>query len=168
LIPQFRDGDDSDSSHDDLGFSSVRKTWDQVHRYDDHLFFGTYNSDIDLSPLHPSSIQIVRLFQIFVENVNPILKLVHVPTLQARIIEAAANPRVIVRELEALMFSIYCMSITTLTDAECQSMFESPKQTLRAAYQFGCQQAIAKCEFLRTSDRDCLTALYLYLVQPPL
>lgn len=34
-------------------------------------------------------------------------------------------------------------------------------------YQFGCQQALSNCGFLRSSDRDCLTALYLYLVILP-
>lgn len=31
-------------------------------------------------------------------------------------------------------------------------------------YQFGCQQALLNCGVLQSSDRDCLTALYLYLV----
>lgn len=31
-------------------------------------------------------------------------------------------------------------------------------------YQFGCQQALLNCGVLQCSDRDCLTALYLYLV----
>jgi hypothetical protein len=62
------------------------------------------------------------------------------------------------------MFSIYSMSVLTLTVEDCQSMFGSSKEDLLTKYQFGCQQALLNAGFLRTSDRDCLTALLLYLV----
>ena len=62
------------------------------------------------------------------------------------------------------MFSIYCMSILSLIVEDCQTMFGSSKEDLLMRYQFGCQQALLNCGFLRSSDRDCLTALYLYLV----
>jgi hypothetical protein len=62
------------------------------------------------------------------------------------------------------MFSIYCMSVSSLTDDDCQTMFGSSKADLSTRYQFGCQQALSNCGFLRSNDRDCLTALYLYLV----
>lgn len=91
-------------------------------------------------------------------------KITHTPELQARIIEAASNPGSVGRELEALMFSIYCMAVTSLRHDQCQNLFGSAKDSLLTGYQFACQQALAKCEFLRTRDRDCLTALYLYLV----
>ena len=161
----FRDGDDEDSDeYDNLQYASVRKTWDQMHPYSDQLFFGAANISLDLSPLQPSSIQIIQLFQIYQDNVNPLLKLTHTPTLQGRIIEAASNTQGIGRELEALMFAIYCMAITSLTEEQCQGMFNTTKSSLLTGFQFGCQQALAKCEFLRTINRDCLTALYLYLV----
>ena len=162
----FRDGDDEDSDeHDGFQYAFVRKTWDHVHAYSDHLFFGAAgNSNLDLSPLHPGSIQIIQLFQIYLDNVNPLLKLTHTQSSQGRIIEAASNTLHIGRELEALMFAIYCMAITSMTDMQCQTMFNSTKTNLLTGYQFACQQALAKSEFLRTINRDCLTALYLYLV----
>lgn len=165
IMLQFRDdGEDSEDDADNLQYTAVRKTWDQVHAYSDPMFFGSQNADLDLSPLHPSSIQIIRLFQIYLDNVNPLLKVTHMPTVQGRIIEAAANPVNIDRDLEALMFSFYCMAVTSLTDQECVNMFGSPRKDLLTGYQFACQQALAKCEFLRTSSRDCLTAMFLYLV----
>lgn len=66
--------------------------------------------------------------------------------------------------LEALMFGIYCMSVLSLDEENLQNMFDSSKEDLLKKYQFGCQQALLNCGFLRSSDRDCLTALYLYLV----
>ena len=95
---------------------------------------------------------------------NPLLKVTHTPSLQGRIIEAASNVEDVEPALEALMFSIYCTSVLSLTVEDCQVILGSSKEDLSVRYQFGCQQALSKCGFLRTNDRDCLTALYLYLV----
>lgn len=56
------------------------------------------------------------------------------------------------------------MSIISLAVDDCQTMFGSSKVDLLTRYQFGCQQALLNCGFLRSDDRNCLTALYLYLV----
>jgi hypothetical protein len=141
-----------------------KKAWLQLCGNSDHLLFGSRNTAVDISTLHPNPVQIFRLWQLYLENVNPLLKVTHTPSLQARIIEAAGNISKISPTLEALMFSIYCMSIQNLTIGDCQDMFGSSKVDLLTRYQFGCQQGLLNCGFLRCDDRDCLTALYLYLV----
>ena len=155
---------DSDSSHDDVREIEIKKAWDQSVESDEHLLFGSLRTTVNLSTLHPDPVQIFRLWQIYLDNVNPLLKVTHTPSLQGRIIEAASNIKTINPTLEALMFSIYCMSVLSLMVEDCQTMFGSSKEELLMRYQFGCQQALLNCGFLRSSDRDCLTALYLYLV----
>ena len=142
----------------------MKKAWDQLYENDDHLLFGSRKTAVDISSLHPEPVQIFRLWQLYLENVNPLLKVTHSPSLQGRIIEAASNVLNIKPTLEALMFSIYCMSILSLTVDDCRAIFGSSKVDLLTRYQFGCQQALLNCGFLRCGDRDCLTALYLYLV----
>jgi len=100
--------------------------------------------------------------QTYLDDINPLLKVTHTPSLQGRIIEAASNVTNIDPNLEALMFSIYSMAITVVDD--CQAIFGSSKEDLLTRFQFGCQQALLNSKFLQSSDRDCLTALYLYLV----
>lgn len=114
--------------------------------------------------LHPEPVQIFQLWQLYLDNVNPLLKVTHSPNLQGRIIEAAGNVLNIKPELEALMFSIYCTAIMSITDDECLMTFGLPRAELMATYQFGCQQALLNSRFLRCTSRDCLIALYLYLV----
>lgn len=99
-------------------------------------------------------------------NVNPLLKVTHIPTLQGRIIEAASNVTNIDPSLEALMFSIYCTAVISITSEDCPIVFGSSKDDLLSKYRLGCQQALWRCRFLQTNDRDCLTALILYLVSP--
>ena len=144
--------------------TSVKEAWDQSVVDDDHLLFGSRRASIDLSTLHPDPVQIFRLWQIYLDNVNPLLKVTHTPSLQGRIIEAASSITNISPTLEALMFSIYCTSIESLIQQDCQIMFGSSKEDLSTRYRFGCQQALFNCSFLRSSDRYCLTALHLYLV----
>jgi hypothetical protein len=119
-----------------------------------------------LSTYHPPPVQIFRFWQIFLDNVNPLIKVVHASSMQGRIVEAVGNLEGLNPNLEALMFSIYCMSISSITEVDCQIIFGSPKEELLAKYQSGCQQALLNCEFLRTTDLNCLVSLYLYIVSP--
>ncbi|KAK9319080.1 C6 zinc finger domain protein [Lipomyces orientalis] len=162
------DDDDNDSGflhdNDDVREDVIKKAWDQVYESESHLLFGSPKTNVDLSTLHPEQVQIFRLWQIYLENVNPLLKVTHTPTLQARIIDAVSDVANMSPTLEALIFSIYCVSILSLAEDECRTLFGSPRKDLLTSYQFGCRQALLNCRVLRSSDRDCLIALYLYLV----
>ena len=142
----------------------VNNAWDQPSHNDALLLFGSCISTTHISTLHPDPVNIFRLWQIYLDNVNPLFKVTHTPSLQGRIIEAASDITNINPTLEALMFSIYCTSILSLTPEGCQATFNASKEDLLMSYQSGCQQALLRCGFLRSSDRNCLTALYLYLV----
>ncbi|TVY90320.1 Aurofusarin cluster transcription factor [Lachnellula willkommii] len=155
-------GNDSDSSQEDMRGVFFQKGWVQLYGDNDHLLFGSQNGNIDLSTLHPDPVQIFRLWQIYLDNVNPLLKVTHTLSLQGRIIEAVSNLATISPTLEALLFSIYCMAVSLIED-DCQAIFGSSQEDLLTRFQFGCQQALLNCGFLRTNDRDCLTALFLYL-----
>ncbi|KAH0170793.1 hypothetical protein KCU67_g2474, partial [Aureobasidium melanogenum] len=161
-----REDDDSENETDDLRDVAGKKTWDQMYKNTtDFLFFGSLIPDLDLTVLHPPDhVQIFKLWQVYLDNVDPLLKVTHTPTLQVRLIDATGNLSDIDPSLEALMFGVYCVAIMSLTDMECLDLFASERDGLLQRYRFGCQQALLKCGFLQTDDRDCLTALFLYLV----
>lgn len=137
---------------------------DQIYGKNDHFLFGVRHTPTILSTLHPEPVQIFRLWQIYLDNIDPLLKVTHTPTLQGRIIEAASNVSNVNSTLEALMFSIYAIAVMSLTVDECQNIFNSPRDELLGIYQYACQQALLNCGYLRTSDRECLTAFYLFLL----
>jgi len=152
------------SSHDAMSDTGVRNAWDQVFPDNDNLLFGSRRTAVELFTLHPEPVQMFKLWQTYLNNIDPLLKVTHTPSLQERIIEAADDLADISPVLEALMFSIYSVVIMSLTVDECQNTFGSSKGDLLARYQFGCQQGLLNCSYLRTSDRECLTAFYLFLV----
>lgn len=118
-----------------------------------------------LLAFHPNPIQIFKLWQIYLDKINPLLKITHTPTLQGRVIEAAGDLTTVPPDLEALMFGIYSITLMTLNDEDCQAMFSSRREEMAHKFRTGCQQALWQSQFLRTESRDCLTAFCLYLVR---
>ncbi|KAK6445709.1 hypothetical protein FP744_10001958 [Trichoderma asperellum] len=163
---RFRDRTDGDSSDDEVRGVVFKRAWDQEIADDAHLLFGFgwHQTIVDIHTLHPQPFQIFQLWQVYLDNVDPLLKITHTHTLQKRLIAAATNLITITPELEALMFGIYCMAISSLTENECRAMFASSKVDLLSRFQLGCQQALLNSRFMRSTNRDCLTALCLYLI----
>lgn len=131
----------------------------------DNLLLGAQDTAVDLAALHPEPVHMFQLWQTYLDNANPVLKVTHTPTLQTRIIEAAGNLGGMAPEMEALLFSIYCMATFSLAPDACEAKFGLSRDHLLARYQSGCRQALLNCGYLHTRDRDCLTALHLYLVR---
>lgn len=110
-------------------------------------------------------VQIFKLWQIYLEHVDPLLKVTHTPTLQPRIINSVSDLAGTDPALQALIFSICCMALKTIDENECQAMFQKPISEVLDQYQAFCRQALMKADMWRTTDLDCLTAQYLYLVR---
>ncbi|KAH8204415.1 hypothetical protein TruAng_001466 [Truncatella angustata] len=89
--------------------AGIRKAWNRTfsNKDSEHLLLGSSPSNVDLATLHPEQAKVFKLWQIYLDNVDPILKVTHSPTLQARIIDALGDITAIDSALEALMFSIY-------------------------------------------------------------
>ncbi|KAL8774414.1 MAG: hypothetical protein Q9194_004040 [Teloschistes cf. exilis] len=131
----FRDPDnDSDSSNDDIRGTQISKAYDQSSApNEENLLFASRSMNVDLSTLHPNPVHIFRLWQTYLDNVNPLFKVTHTPSLQPRIIEAASNITNIDPTLEALIFSL----------------------TIRIAHRIGIQSesTLAQCTILEAEMR---------------
>ncbi|KAK9237849.1 fungal-specific transcription factor domain-containing protein [Lipomyces kononenkoae] len=113
---------------------------------------------------HPEPVQIFRLWQAFVDNVNPLVKILHVPTVQQLIVEASGSLENISASMEALMFAIYHSSLVSLRNEDCESIMGEARATLLARYSTATQQALTNAGVLRTSNLMVLQALLLYLL----
>jgi hypothetical protein len=94
------------------------------------LIFGTPLSGIDLSLFHPPPAQIFKLWQLYLDNVDPLLKVTHTPTLQSRIIDAISDLSSVGSALNCLLFAIYCIAVLTLQRGESESWFGMSKEDL--------------------------------------
>ncbi|KAJ5538102.1 hypothetical protein N7494_007581 [Penicillium frequentans] len=117
-----------------------------------------------LTEPHPEPLHIFKLWQTFLENVNPLIKIVHTPTLQPQILEATGDLPRVGKELEALMFAIYCIALGSLQADEVERSFGESKKKLLSRYRQGAQLALSKASILRTSNLMVLQAFLLYLL----
>jgi hypothetical protein len=113
---------------------------------------------------HPEPRHIFRLWQIFVENVNPLIKILHVPTFQQRIFEVSWNIPSISRPTQAIMFSVYTLAITSLSPSDCRKLFDQDKEILLEEYRRSTMQSLIAAELLSTRDLEVLQAFVLFLV----
>ncbi|RAQ53768.1 hypothetical protein AFGD_006808 [Aspergillus flavus] len=127
------------------------------------LLFGAASTP-NLSGLHPNPVHIFKLWQTFLENVNPLTKIIHVPTLQPHILNASGNIDSMPSELEALMFTIYCAAIRSLSDEEVLQGFGKSRTALLAQYQQASQSALIKAGLLKTSNMVVLQAFVIFIL----
>ncbi|KAI1073758.1 hypothetical protein F5B20DRAFT_586954 [Whalleya microplaca] len=151
------------SDEEDVG-SSINHAYDKMYDNADGFPFVVGGQYVSVTAEHPPAFQILQLWQIYLNNVNPILKLTHTPTLQERIIEAGRALDRVSRGLEALMFSIYLMAITSLDDNEVDATFDESRPVLLSRYYRAAQQALLNAGFMRTPDLTLLQAYLLYLL----
>ena len=93
---------------------------------DHHAFiFGYRSSDVDLRPLHPLPSQIPYIWQVYLENVDNAVKIVHIPTMQKLVRTTQSNLNTLTPATETLMFAIYYAAVTSLDEDEvCHAIFE--------------------------------------------
>lgn len=118
----------------------------------------------DLSSLHPPAVQIFRLWQTFLVNVNPLVKMFHAPTVQQTILDASGDLENVPRHTEALMFAIYFLAVSSLRNEDCEAMFRENRTTLLSRYAHGTQQALINSKFLKSLNIFTLQALVLFLL----
>lgn len=113
---------------------------------------------------HPPPERIQQLWQIFIENVDPLTKIVHVPSLRPAIQKAASNIKTIPRSFEALMFAIYSAAVMSLNDDDCKQKLYEPRKTLLSRYISATKAALSRAKFMGTISLVVLQALVLYLL----
>lgn len=153
---------DSEGSDEDSSPGAVHPYPDQV---DHHGFVLGYSStNVDLRKMHPLPSQIPFLWQVYQENVEPLVKILHVPSMNKTIRALRSNMHDISPGVEALMFSIYYASITSMEDEEVRVNFGTEKGELIQRYRFATEQALAKANFLVTSELIVLQAFTIFLI----
>lgn len=118
--------------------------------------------------LHPTTDNIFKLWQVFLDNFNPMTKIVHYPSLQEQLVKATTDLENIPKGLEAMMFTIYNCAVSSLDESECEKMFGEARKSLLSRYRHGTRRALARARFLGTADLMVLQAFVLYVVWQPL
>lgn len=120
----------------------------------------------ELRLLHPSPDQMLLLCDIYGSHVEPMFKLMHMPTLRKLVSSASSNIHEIPfgNYVEPLLFSMYYAAITALTPEECLQFFQDGRESLLAKYRSGAETALANADLMNTIELGTIQALAIFLV----
>lgn len=130
---------------------------------DDGLAYDLDAKMVTIRSPHPTPELINRLWKTFCENVHPLTKVIHAPSLQLAIERAAINLERIPRGFEALMFAIYSMAVVSLTGDECKDMLGQSRGVLLPRYVSATKAALSRARFMSTTSLVVLQAFVLHL-----
>ncbi|KAJ8132353.1 hypothetical protein O1611_g1268 [Lasiodiplodia mahajangana] len=111
----------------------------------------------------PLPSQVSYIWEIFVENIDPFIKVLHVPSISKAIKEAKGKFSQMARGMEALMFAISLAAVTSLREDEVEENFGEDRQTLLARLRLGTEQALSRAGVLNTTDISTVQAFIIYL-----
>lgn len=132
------------------------------------LLFSTIRDVINLRDFHPPPMQAFMLWQTFLQNVNPLSKVIHAPLIQPQVLEASKDFGSVSKPATALLFAIYAAAVMSLKEEDCQAQLNSSKTVLLSRYFSAAQQALAAASFMKSRNIVTLQAFVVFLVWHPL
>ena len=128
-------------------------------------FIFSFSSNLGtLRAFHPSPARISTFWGIFKENVDPVVKMFHVPTKEKVFELASQNLDHLNKSTESLLFAIYLAVVTSLSNDQCRALLSEEKDAALKKYRFATEQALARVGFLDTQDLIVLQAFTLFLI----
>ena len=111
--------------------------------------------------MHPTPLQKQFYWSIFCERVDPLIKVLHKPTVEM-ILEI--DFRTLDKSMIALHFAIYFSAVTSLTDDEVLTNVHLDRAEVIKTYKFAVEQALVNANLFETQEIVTLQAFALYLL----
>lgn len=126
--------------------------------------FGFNSQNVDLLSLHPLPNQIAEYWETYKDRVDPLVKVLHIPSIEPTVLSAASHLSNLSKGFETLIFTIYYAAVTSLDPPQCKQKFGEEKTVLLSRYRFGIEQALARAGFLTTEEIVVLQAFVIFLI----
>ncbi|KAI1649331.1 uncharacterized protein F4817DRAFT_363675 [Daldinia loculata] len=107
-----------------------------------------------------------QLCEIYLRQVDPIIKVLHRPSLSNFMQNGQRYLGYDTNHVSTMcLSSAVCFSaVASMTEEQCQKLFNTRKLTLMAQFRAACEAALESSELLTTSDITVLQAFVLYLI----
>ena len=115
---------------------------------------------------YPSHVLGLALWEVFVENVDPLCKVLHVPSTQALVRKATQQPDSTSPAEDCLLFAIYHFAVYSMSAQACFELkgnIQSREELLHVLHR-ATSQALVNASFLKTTDLMVLQAYVLFLL----
>lgn len=130
----------------------------------DSFLFSFYPISHSLRNYHPPPEKILILWDAYLENVAPLVTVIHKPIAKRRMAEAAQRCDTLDKNSEALVFSIYLAAVVSMSSEECLNTLGESRDAAVKRYRFAVEQALAKANLLNTQSLVLLQAAVLFLI----
>jgi hypothetical protein len=104
------------------------------------------------------------LWQAYLQNVNPLSKLIYAPLVQELVVDASRDVSAVTLDSVALLFAIYAAAVMSWNNDECQSRMGESKKVLHDRYLAATQQALVAARFLNSVSLVALQGFAVFLV----
>ncbi|ETS81914.1 hypothetical protein PFICI_06916 [Pestalotiopsis fici W106-1] len=118
----------------------------------------------DLIGCYPQSVHIFYLWQVFLDRIHPLTRILHSPTMQPIMMKASAGVKQISASHVSLLFAICLTATVALKDAECTCFLGVTKQEAIHQYTKGLRAAFNQIDLSSNHDLVVLQALVLYMI----
>ncbi|KAI1428721.1 transcription factor [Xylaria sp. FL1777] len=120
-----------------------------------------------LQHLHPSLPKAVALYAAFTDNVAPLVRIFHMPTLTRIYWDAISSIESLDKIAETLLFAIHYSAVVSLTPEACLSVLGETRDTALEKSRFAVEQSLARSNLLSTQSMTMLQAAVLFLSALP-
>lgn len=117
------------------------------------------------APVQPSTVQAYTLWQVFLDRVNPLTKVIHTPSVQPYITQEGFSIEAVPLNYQALRFVIFTLAAMSMSDSESQQRLGCSRQDAISNYTQGAEITLRKLNVMKNFDMVVLQALVLYLVR---
>jgi hypothetical protein len=155
--------DSSDEQEDSPGgHAKEHAEPSKIAATDANLLFPNMQSH-DQEPPIPSPAISKILFELYTDRVDVVYKVVHLPTLLARI-RAAYSIGELTSNILALEYAIYFMALCTIDDYEAEAIGLGSRIDSLRSYRAATERCLASSNLLSHPDLHALQALIIYMV----
>lgn len=128
------------------------------------FIFGLSSTNVDMQALHPDPKVALQFWEGYKDTVEPLIKVLHIPTFEPTFKDALLYPEKVSKGLESLLFAIYYGAVTSLTNEECSQVCGEERPSLLIKYRFALEQALARANFLYCDEIVVLQAFVIFLI----
>jgi hypothetical protein len=118
---------------------------------------------MDLASVRPTPSQAQICFEAFQKKVDPLVKVVHIPSVEAIILRKTYDESAITRGEDALLLTICFTAAITMSDSEIEGCWGMPKNAALITRRCAVEQALLEMDPSTVEELAMLQAFVLYL-----
>lgn len=130
----------------------------------DPLLTASPGSSKSLLQYYPSEVEGKMLWRTHVDRIEPLCKVLHIPSTSKTVETACQQPNAASKADECVLFAMFHCAVFSMTDNECLTDFGQSRATLLAKYHAAAQQALVNASWLKTTELKILQAFVLLLI----